>query len=135
MLEMALETLDKYLTENPIEKLVAKSLGNEICQSKDFGKIKDDITQLVLVLFKQFKNAEKEFTSAQFLQEIKVKDPEDEKEVKLKKKKSIKEKPKEKTPNWYCNQCTFFNQDIPGIVCSVCNKEGRKDEYEMGDCA
>jgi len=125
-LEHALEALNKSLEENPVENFVTKTnLG--VFQCADYAKMKKNIMDLKNILSNQFGNAEREFESKDFLCKIKtsvgVPVPAKVKEVKPKGK-AAKKKTTELL-DWYCTQCTFYNQNNRTSQCTVCNSNGR----------
>ena len=67
MLEMALEKLDKFISDHPASQFVVKGPSNYF-QSKEYPTLKSEVTLLLTSLTKQFQNAEKEFMSEEFLE-------------------------------------------------------------------
>lgn len=68
-LEYALEVLDKFLEKHPMKNLVDRN-ETGVCLSKEFSDIKAKAIQLQVNLGEQFKNAKKEFSDREFLEEI-----------------------------------------------------------------
>ena len=132
-LEYSLETFDKYMRENPVESLFTVTELSP-CLTKNFGSIKNNISHLKLRLTEQFENAQKEFMDPEYTEVL-------DKEYQMWLDGSLNKNSGEKTvvkggkkkqigiednPNdWYCTKCTYYNIDIPGRTCSMCNKIGR----------
>lgn len=68
-LEQALEVLDKYLIDHPIEHLVTENESG-ICMDNSFASVKAKFIDLKIKLTEQFNNAKKEFMSKEYLEDI-----------------------------------------------------------------
>jgi rubrerythrin len=126
---MALEKLDKFITNHPADQFVV--LGpTGVFQSKEFGNLKEEVQKLIVALTKQFKNAENEFMSEQFLSQISIaspkKDPKGDKKASGEKTQAELEADKYFKDNWYCSECTFLNEKNTTNQCTACNQVGRK---------
>jgi hypothetical protein len=125
----ALEALNKNLDDNKVKDFVVENNGKPML-SNTYASKKSKINELRNLLACQFINAEKEFESKAFLERIKtkgkvivpvgntkdtVKDP----------KKVAKKDAGGRVDSWYCDKCTYWNENNRGDTCSMCFQNGR----------
>lgn len=126
MLEYALEKLDKFFEQNPIDNLVLQNKQG-IYLSKDFPAKRQQMITLMNGLEIQFANANKEFKDPSFLKKINI--------IEHVKMELITDKmlndgktptnKKEVNNNWLCKFCTYYNENNAGQNCVMCNRAGR----------
>lgn len=124
-----LEALNKNLDDNAITEFV-KTTNGEYTLSMDFPQRAKKITEVKNLLSCQLLNAEKDFTSKSFLERIKTISSAPIIIPKATKKEEAKANKKKATPNeeffdWYCSQCTFYNQGNRTNNCTCCSRNGK----------
>lgn len=130
-LEMAVEKLNKYLLDNPLEDFVYVDKEHfYICE--DFDKKKLDIEIMETQLKNQFYRARKEFSDPDFRNKVEYEfekwriDTFNAAKEKARKAQEERERRARIPPvNWNCTRCTFWNANNNANICVMCQLEGR----------
>lgn len=135
MLEFALEKLDKFCENVPLESLIIEDKKKGLYHSHDFPSKRQTLMNLVSSMEQQFTNANKDFCNPEFLRKIEINQERDDigsmidnriKSSSTKKPTGSKPaQPKSTKVSWLCTVCTYYNEDSNREICSMCGRKGK----------
>jgi ariadne-1 len=133
MLEYALEKLDKFCENLPLEKFIIQDKKKGLYHSSDFPQNRQTMLNLVHAMEGQFANANREFKEKAFLDKISISQKKggigqmiDKRNESSKPATGGSKAPsKPTTASWLCTICTYHNENSNRETCTMCGRNGK----------